>query len=111
MPFRLSPEWEQKRQERELLKQVIYEDKEHHVTTFMDRSITPPMLEKMRMNSYARDDIFPKLTTETLLDRAKYYQSQCSTPRFPCSTYNESLIHKIVPELIKRLEEAENGKV
>lgn len=109
MPFKLSEKWEEKRRERELLKFVTYGEEEIHVSEFPDRTITPAMMENMYMNSYARDDIFPKLTTETLLVDAKRYLSHCPTPRMPCSTYNEALIHKIVPELIKRLEEAENG--
>jgi len=60
---------------------------------------------EMRINSYAQDDLPPKLTDEALINTAKYFMSQCSRPKFPCTTYDESLIHKILPELIKRLEE------
>jgi|SRR5690625_233374 len=77
-----------------------------HVSELDDRSVTSEDRSKMEMNSYAQNDLPPKLTTEALIETTKYYKSQCSTPRI-CSTYNESIIHKLVPELIKRLEEKE----
>ncbi|MED1125263.1 hypothetical protein [Bacillus atrophaeus] len=105
MGFRFKEAIEEKRKEEHQLKYIDYDGKDVHVTEFEDRSITSEMKSKMRMNSYAQDDLPPKLTTEALIATAKLYQSHCSRPRFPCSTYNEALIHKILPELIKRFEE------
>jgi hypothetical protein len=59
----------------------------------------------MRMNSYANDDLPPKLNNAALIEKAKQYLGECAQTRIPCSTYDEALIHNIVPELIKRLEE------
>jgi hypothetical protein len=104
--FKLPDEWIERQKEIHNKKYVTYNDKEvFHVSDLKDRSVTVEMKKEMRMNSYAQDDLPPKLTTEALIDTAKHYLSHCSKPRFPCVTYDEGLIHKLLPELIKRLEE------
>ncbi|MCY7866045.1 hypothetical protein P8918_12510 [Bacillus spizizenii] len=105
MGFRFKETLEEKREEEYELKYIDYDGENVHITEFKNRSVTSEMKSNMRMNSYAQDDLPPKLTTEALIETAKLYQSQCSRPRLPCSTYDESLIHRILPELIKRLEE------
>lgn len=104
MGFRI-PNKEEKQIENHNKRYFHHNDMKVHITDFQDKTINIEMKENMRMNSYAWDDLPPKLTDEALIEMAKQFQSQCSTPRFPCSTYNDALIHKIVPELLKRLVE------
>lgn len=103
-------EFIEKQKQIESLKLVILEDRNEriHVSEFGDQSITPEVYANIRMNSYARNEIFPKLTNQTLIQSAEYYQSQCKRPSTPCSTYEEVLAHKIVPELIARLKAEQN---
>jgi hypothetical protein len=105
MGFKLPDSFYEKQQRIYNMKYITYEDKEIHVSKLEDRSVTSEMKKEMRMNSYAQDDLPPKLTDAALIETAKYYMSNCTRPNFPCSTYDEALIHKILPELIKRLEE------
>ncbi|GIN22571.1 hypothetical protein [Siminovitchia fordii] len=106
MGFKLPDSYLKKKQEEYDMKYIlINEEKEVHVSELEDKSVTPGIWRQMRMNSYARDDLYPKLNNEALLEVTKLYLSNCSRPQFPCSTYDEAMIHKIVPELIKRLEE------
>lgn len=111
MGFKL-PEWlEEKKREEYNLKYIKYNGQKIHVSELEDRSVTPEMKENMRMNSYAREDLPPKLTDEVLIGTAKYYMSQCSNPTsIPCATYDEALLHNILPEFIKRLEELQGLK-
>lgn len=106
MGFKLPEKYKQMQQEINDKKYILFDDKEVHVTELEDRSVTTEMKQRMRMNSYAQDDLPPKLTNAALIETAKYYMSQISRPRFPCVTYDEGLVHKILPELVKRLEEA-----
>jgi hypothetical protein len=103
--FKLPSDFYKKQKELYELKYLTFGDVAVHVSELADRSVTNEMKKEMRMNSYAQDDLPPKLTTEALIDTAKHYLSHCSKPRFPCVTYEEGLIHKLVPEIIKRLEE------
>ena len=106
MKFKLSEEYLKRKQEEYELKYITFKGKEIHITELEDKSVTSEMKKEMRMNSYAQDDLPPKLTDEALIDTTKYFMSQCSRPRkFPCTTYDESVIHMILPEMIKRLEE------
>ncbi|MNJ77569.1 hypothetical protein D3C77_751020 [compost metagenome] len=41
---------------------------------------------------------------DLLIKKAKYYVDQCGRYNYPATTYDEAIIHVIVPELIKRLE-------
>lgn len=108
MTFKLPSKFDEIRKEIHELKYITIGNEKVHVSELDDRSVTPEYLNIMRMNSYAQDDLPPKLTNEALIEKAKYHVLN-STPlrSFPCTTYDEALIHKIVPELIKRLEEKE----
>jgi hypothetical protein len=103
--FKLPDEWVKRQQEIYDLKYITYQGKKIHVSEFEDRSVTSEMHNEMRMNSYANDDLPPKLNNAGLIEKAKQYLGECTQTRIPCSTYDEALIHNIVPELIKRLEE------
>lgn len=107
MGFKLSERFEKLKEERYNLKYITIdgEDKEVHVSKLEDKSVTSEMKSKMRMHSYAQEDLPPKLTDEALIDTVKHYVNNCSRPSYPCTTYNEAVIHSLVPELIKRLEE------
>jgi hypothetical protein len=107
--FKLPDEWVKRQQEIYDLKYITYQGKKIHVSEFEDCSITPEMRNEMRMNSYANDDLPPKLNNVALIEKAKQYLGECTQTRIPCSTYDEALIHNIVPELIKRLEESEDA--
>lgn len=107
MGFRFPDSFYKKQKEIFEKKYIEYKGEKIHVSELEDKSITSDMKKQMRMNSYAQDDLPPKLTNEALINTAEYYLSNCSKPRFPCTTYDESLIHKLVPELIKRLKEVE----
>jgi hypothetical protein len=107
--FKLPDEWVKRQQEIYNLKYITYQGKKIHVSEFEDRSITPEMRNHMKMNSYANDDLPPKLNNAALVEKAKQYLGECTQTRIPCSTYDEALIHNIVPELIKRLEESEEN--
>ena len=87
------------------LRYIDYEGEKVHVSELEDKSVTIKMKQNMRMNSYAQDKLPPKLDTEALLYTAKYYLEQCSRRNYPCSTYDEAIVHILLPELIKRLEE------
>lgn len=103
--FKLPKEFEEKLKREEELKYVLLEDgKQKHVKEFKDKSISPEEYNSFRMNSYARNEIYPKLTDETLLETAEYYISQCHRP-YTINTYNDAAIHLILPELIKRYKE------
>lgn len=105
-PFRYNKEFMQKRQEQFDLKYISYRGKEIHVTQLKDRSVTPEQYKEMRMNSYAKEDFFAKMSDELLLQQGKLYQAQCSRPtRMPSITYDDAVIHDVVPELLKRLED------
>lgn len=106
MGFKLPDSFYERQQEIYDKKYITFSDgTKIHVSELENKSITSEMKSEMKMNSYAQDDLYPKLTDEALIETTKYFMSQCSRPRFPCATYNESLIHKILPEIIKRLEE------
>ncbi|QQO41123.1 hypothetical protein 015DV002_169 [Bacillus phage 015DV002] len=107
MGFRHSEKFKKEQEEIYNSMVVYFGEETKHVTEFEDRSITPKMREKMRMNSYAQDKLPQKLTNEALINEAKQYKSHCGKPSRPTTTYDEALIHVILPELIKRLEEVE----
>lgn len=107
MGFRLPEKFKKEQEEIYNSMVVNFGDETRHITEFEDRSITPEMRADMRMNSYAQDKLPPKLTNEALINEAKYYKSHCRKPNRSTTTYDEALIHVILPELIKRLEEVE----
>lgn len=108
MKFKL-PESFLKRQQEIYEKQyVVLEDgTEKHVTEFKDKSVTYEEKQRLRMNSYARDKFISKLNNEALIKTTEYYLTNCPQSRYPATTYDEAIVHVLVPELIKRLEESE----
>lgn len=84
---------------------VEYRNKFIHVSELEDKSVTPDDLKKMDKTTYIRTQIPPKLTDEALIQTAENYIMQCSKSGYPFITYEEALIHTIVPELLKRLKE------
>lgn len=109
MTFKLPKKYEEKLKQENELKYVLFEDgSKKHVSEFDNKSIAPDEYQTFRMNSYARNEIYPKLTDKTLLEQAEYYISQCHKP-YRISTYNDAIIHLILPELLKRLNE--NGEI
>lgn len=106
MSFKLPDSFYEKQREIYEKKYILLDSGEQiHVSSLEDKSVTPEIKATMRMNSYAQDDLPPKLTNEALIETAKQYQSNCSRAKYPCSTYDEALIHILLPELLKRLEE------
>ncbi|MEW5569700.1 hypothetical protein [Rossellomorea marisflavi] len=90
----------------EELKYIDYDGKRIHVSDLNERSVTTYMKNKMRMNSYAQADMPPKLTDEALIETVTHYRKNCeTTSSTPYVTYNDNLIHILVPELVKRLGE------
>lgn len=76
-----------------------------HVTELEDRSIAPEILRLMRVNSYATEDLPSKLDNHSLIEHAEGYLSNTVQKNFPCKTYDEALVHRVLPELIKRMKE------
>jgi hypothetical protein len=106
MGFKLPDEHYERQRELHELKYINFKGKQIHVSKLQDKSVTTEMKDQMKMNSYAQDDLPPKLTNEALIETVKHYKDNCSRPlHFPCSTYDESIIHVLVPEMVKRLEE------
>lgn len=105
MKFKLPDSFYEKQREIHDKKYIDFNGKQVHVTELQDRSITSKMKEQMRMNSYAQDDLPPKLTNEALIETVEYYLTNTVQPNFPCSTYDEAIVHRLVPELLKRLKE------
>lgn len=96
---------EQKQEEYNLL--FLYENEETiHLTDLEDRSVTVDRLKNLRFNSYVGDKIPQKLTTEALIFHTQNQLNYCSSASSrPWVTYDDSVIHNLTPELIKRLEE------
>lgn len=105
MTFKYPDSFYKKQKELFDKKYIEMEHQRIHVTELKDRSVTPEIHKTMRMNSYAREDLPPKLTDEALIQNAEHYLSNCTRTRIPCSTYDEAIIHTIMPELIRRLKE------
>ncbi|WP_078598626.1 hypothetical protein [Evansella clarkii] len=85
--------------------QVEFKGGKVHISDMKDRSVTTKDLKEMTMTTYARMKIPPKMTDTALLRTAERYLSQCSDSGYPYVTYNDALVHTIVPELIHRLKE------
>ncbi|GLO66241.1 hypothetical protein [Oceanobacillus kimchii] len=109
MAFKLPEYLQEIKEQRYELQNVNYKGQKIHPESFEDQSVTKEMISQMTMNSYGQEKMFKKYNNELLIEKAKYYLTQVSRPNYPCSTYDESLVHNIVPELIKRLEEETNA--
>lgn len=75
-----------------------------HVTKIKNHTVTPTMLKDMHMSSNTRAELPPKLTDEALIQTAENYLKQCTPNDYPAVTYDQALIHSIVPELLNRLK-------
>lgn len=75
-----------------------------HVTKLKAKSVSPDMLNNMHMSTNSRAELPPKLTDEALIQTAERYLKQCSPSKQVAVTYDEALIHTILPELINRLK-------
>lgn len=59
----------------------------------------------LRMNSYEREFLYPSLTDDALVRLVDtVILPNCSRPRSPASTYDESLVGNFVPLLLQRLK-------
>lgn len=83
---------------------VLVGGKSVEISTVKDRSISPERYKHMQMNSVSRTLIPPKLDNDALVNTAEYYLSQCTPPGHPGATYESTLLHAILPELIKRIK-------
>lgn len=79
-----------------------------HVTELEDRSVTIEQKKDWRMNSYAGQELIKKLNDEALFDTIEYFLNNVGRCQYPATTYEESLINVVVPELVKRLKEELN---
>lgn len=62
---------------------------------------------ELRLNSWERQYLYPRLTVEALADVVRYSINNCSRLYGSvASTYDEIVIHTFAPELLRRLEEA-----
>lgn len=74
--------------------------------------VEPDQYEQLRMNSYEREFLLPNLSDETLCQVAEHAVVNCTPMRDPTRppvTYDESLMHRLVPELVTRLRHANGG--
>lgn len=95
-----------KTQKRTQIHDEYIEVRQKHVkiTDIPNGSITPSMLKDMHMTVNARSAMPPKMTDDALIETAERYLKQC-TPSEHAATYDQAIIHSIVPEMIKRLKE------
>jgi hypothetical protein len=56
----------------------------------------------LRMNSYDREALIPKLSDEALLWDIEYALENVGHQRSPPETYNEAIIGQYMPEMVKR---------
>lgn len=89
---------------------VYIGEKRVHITEIEDRSITKEDLEIMRMNSYAREDLPKKLNNAAMVHTAREYYKNCMKTVYPCSTYEEGIVHGLFPEMVERMVEQELRK-
>lgn len=64
--------------------------------------------QEMRMNSFEREYLLPFLSLEALKWSLENCLKNCSHGTSKPSTYDESLQNLYVPELLRRLEDAES---
>jgi hypothetical protein len=68
-------------------------------------------IEDRRFNSYERSLLTEHLSNEVLISFTKAALNNCARPHgIVPSTYDEAVINAYVPELLRRLEEAESNK-
>lgn len=84
---------------------VEFKNQHIHVDDLPDRAVSPADLKNMPMTTYAREKLPPKMTDETLILIAEKYSAQVTLMHQPAATYEEMLIHSIMPEFIQRLKD------
>lgn len=84
---------------------IEYRGQRIHVDDLPDATLTTDDLKHVPMTTYAREKIPPKLDDETLIQTAEKYAKQVTQIHHPAVTYEEALLHTILPELIKRLKD------
>lgn len=89
---------------------IEYDDHYVSLSAIPSRSVTPDMLRRMHMSTLARAKLPPKLTNDALIQTAEQYINQCTPATYPGATYDQSLIHLILPEFIRRLKAADKEK-
>jgi type VI protein secretion system component VasK len=67
--------------------------------------ISSAELSEMRLNSYERAYLLPRLSVEALAQSVRYTLNNCERvqSRFP-TTYDDHLKAHLVPELLRRIE-------
>lgn len=75
------------------------------VQTLIQRgNVTWTEYEDLRLNGFERDALYPVLTTEALCKATEQVRSLCLPQRhFPTLTYDETLMHRLVPLLVAEL--------
>lgn len=76
-----------------------------HISEIEDKTVSLDDLKKIDKTTIVRLKLPPKLTDEALIKTAEHYLMQCTNTGYPFVTYEDALIHTIVPELINRLKE------
>jgi len=68
-------------------------------------------IETHGMNSWEREECVPLFDDDCLVKNIEYCLSHCEQKHRPgpCVTYDESLIHKWMPEILKRFQNTISG--
>ena len=70
-------------------------------------NVTHEEYSLLRINSYERERLIPVLTDDAIIEEAEHILANCfTTPRRPCSTYNEAFEALYGPEIIRRFRRA-----
>lgn len=83
----------------------INDDKIKRVRDFEEESIDLYLYKELRMNNYARNNIYPKLTKETFIHASEMYVSECGGTYTGSGKNSDYLILGVFKELIKRYKE------
>lgn len=75
------------------------------ISEIEDKTVSLDDLKKINKTTTVRLKLPPKLTDQALIKTAEHYLKQCTNTGYPFVTYEDALIHTIVPELINRLKE------
>lgn len=67
--------------------------------------VTREEYEFMRMNSYEREVLVPRLSDEALIVAVEQCLKNCGRVRTPAVTYNDAMVALYGPELLRRLKE------
>lgn len=70
-------------------------------------NVTWTEYESLSLNGFERDALYPHMDTEALCKAIEQVRGYCLPQRhFPAVTYDEVLIHRLVPLLLARLRAA-----